>query len=143
MSFEPRISLITLGVADVAASTAFYHRLGFEPAPQSNAEVTFLPLQGVVLALFGADALAQDAGVAPGGGGFRGVALAYNVRAEEEVARMLAFAVEAGGRLLKPAQKAFWGGTSGYFADPDGHVWEIAHNPFFPMDESGALRLST
>lgn len=75
--------------------------------------------------------------------GFAGVALAYNVRAEEEVARMLAFAVEAGGRLLKPAQKAFWGGTSGYFADPDGHVWEIAHNPFFPMDETGALRLST
>lgn len=125
---DPRISLVTLGVADVAASAAFYERLGLTRI-ESPPEVAFFSLNGTWLGLYGREALAEDATVDANGSGFRGVTLAHNVASEEEVDAVLAEAVEAGATLVKPGQKVFWGGYSGYFADPDGHLWEVAHNP--------------
>ena len=138
---DARLSLVTLGVADMVRSRAFYEALGFKPSSASNPAVTFFDAGGVVLALFGRDELAHDSNVASGGSGFSGVTLAHNVRSQEDVDRVIAHAVNRGGTLLKPAQKAFWGGYSGYFADPDGHIWEVAFNPFFPLDASGHVRL--
>lgn len=138
---EPRLSFVTLGVADMARSRAFYERLGFTASPMSQEAVTFFSAGGVVLALFGRDALAEDAHVPPDGSGFSGIALAHNVRRREDVAVVLAEAESAGGRILKPAQDVFWGGHSGYFADPDGHLWEVAWNPFIPFTEDGRLVL--
>lgn len=138
---EPRLSLVTLGVADLARARAFYERMGFVASPASNDNVAFFKAGGVVLALFGRTALAHDAGVADTPSGFSGVTLAHNVRSESEVDTVLAAAVVAGGRLVQPARRVFWGGFSGYFADPDGHLWEVAHNPFFPLDAQGAVAL--
>ena len=128
---KPRISMITLGVRDMARAAAFYERgLGL-PRMASPPEVAFFTLNGTWLALFGRDALAQDAGVPAEGGGFAGVALAHNVASEAEVDAVVAQAVAAGARLVKAPRKVSWGGYSGYFADPDGHLWEVAHNPHF------------
>lgn len=138
---EPRISLITLGVRDVARSRAFYEALGFLPSSASTDDVAFFQLGGAALGLFGWDPLAQDAGVDPTGEGFRGVTIAHNVRSKEEVASVLAAAAAAGGRIVKPAQDVFWGGHHGYVADPDGHLWEIAWNPFFPLADDGSIQL--
>ncbi len=138
---EPRLSFVTLGVADVARSRAFYERLGFSASKASNEAVTFFNAGGVVLALFGRKALAEDAGVANAPAAFSGVALAHNVRSEADVDAVLAEATAAGGRIVKPAQRAAWGGWTGYFADPDGHLWEVAHNPFFPLDAHGIVQL--
>lgn len=138
---EPRLSLVTLGVADVGLARAFYERLGFVASSASSDSVAFFDAGGVVLALFGRAALAHDAGVAGTSPGFSGVTLAHNVRSEPEVDAVMAAAIAAGGRLVKPAQRVFWGGWSGYFADPDGHLWEVAHNPFFPLDANGAVEL--
>jgi catechol 2,3-dioxygenase-like lactoylglutathione lyase family enzyme len=138
---EPRLSFVTLGVADVARSRSFYEALDFKASAASEAGVAFFDAGGVVLALFGREALAEDAGAELGTPGRANVALAHNVGSEAEVDRVLGEAVAAGGKLLKPGQKAFWGGYSGYFADPDGHIWEIAHNPFMPLDENGRVTL--
>ena len=138
---EPRLSFITLGVADVARARAFYAKLGFKASSASNESVTFFDAGGVVLALFARDALATDAGVPNDGHGFPGIAMAHNVRTEAEVAGVLAEAEAAGATVLKPSQKAFWGGQTGYFADPDGHVWEVAYNPFMPLDDCGIVTL--
>lgn len=138
---EPRLSLVTLGVADVARARTFYERLGFKASSASNESVTFFDAGGVVLGLFGRAALAQDAHVPEAGSGFSAIALAHNVRTEAEVDAVLAEAAAAGGRIVKPAQRVFWGGWSGYFADPDAHLWEVAHNPFFPFDAAGRLQL--
>jgi catechol 2,3-dioxygenase-like lactoylglutathione lyase family enzyme len=138
---EPRLSLITLGVADLAVSRAFYGRLGFTESPAGNESVAFLQAGGVVLALYGAEALAEDAATPFSPPGFRAVTLAHNVRAKEQVAEVLAEAEQAGARIVKPAQDVFWGGHSGYFADPDGHLWEVAYNPFFPLDPAGQVKL--
>ena len=128
---QPRISMITLGVRDLARSIEFYRDgLGLPMRERDGDEIAFFPLKGTWLALYGHDALAEDATVPSAGSGFAGVALAHNVSAEADVERVLAQAVAAGGTLVKPAQKVFWGGYSGYFADPDGHLWEVAHNPF-------------
>ncbi len=128
---KPRISMITLGVRDLAASIAFYERgLGL-PRMASPPEVAFFTLDGTWLGLYGREALAEDATLPAEGHGFAGVALAHNVASEAEVDAVLEQAVAAGARLVKPGQKAFWGGYSGYFADPDGHLWEVAHNPHF------------
>jgi predicted lactoylglutathione lyase len=136
---ERRVSLITLGVRDLARSRAFYEAIGFRPSSSSQDEIVFIQLSGgVALALFGWDALAEDAQVSPEGHGFRGVTLAHNVRAREEVAPILAEAARAGGRIVKPAQDVFWGGHCGYFADLDGHLWEVAFNPNQP---TGAFHL--
>lgn len=136
-----RLSLVTLGVADVASSRHFYEAMGLTASSASQAEVAFFQLGNVVLGLFGRADLAQDANVPDGPPGFSGVALAWNVASESEVDDALAQAVANGGRLVKPGQKVFWGGYSGYFADPDGHLWEVAFNPFFPLDAAGRVSL--
>jgi catechol 2,3-dioxygenase-like lactoylglutathione lyase family enzyme len=139
---EPRLSLVTLGVKDIALSRRFYARLGFKASQASNDSVAFFNAGGVVLALFGHSALAEDAHVeAADPPGFRGIALAHNVRSEAEVNAVIAEAVKAGGRLVKQGEKVFWGGYSGYFADPDGHLWEVAFNPHFLLDATGRVQL--
>ncbi|MBI4312273.1 MAG: VOC family protein [Chloroflexi bacterium] len=140
---QPRISLITLGVADLERAIRFYRDgLGFPMSGASVAgEVAFFRTGGVALALYPRHLLAHDANLAPEGTGFGGIALAHNVRAKEEVDDVISQAVAAGGRLLKAARQADWGGYSGYFADPDGHPWEVAWNPFFPFAADGTLQL--
>ena len=138
---ETRISLITLGVANVAAARAFYERLGFVASPASQAEVAFFQLNGMALALYGRDPLASDVGLAPGPPAFAGVTLAQNLRSPEEVDRTYAEAIAAGAGPRRPPQRAPWGGYVGYFADPDGHLWELAWNPAFPLDDVGNLTL--
>jgi uncharacterized protein len=145
---DPRISVVTLGVADVGRARQFYERLGWRAHPSSNPHVAFFQANGMVFALYGRAALAEDAHLALGddpgsgsGSGFGGVTLAYNVATKAEVAPMLQAAQDAGGRLLKPAQDVFWGGHSGYFADADGHVWEVAWNPHWTLGPDGTIRL--
>ena len=138
---EPRISIITLGVADVARARRFYEALGWEASRASTADITFFQAGGMVLALYGRDALANDATVPRGGAEFAGFTLAYNTRDKAETDAVLAAAVAAGGRLVKPAHDAFWGGYSGYFVDPDGHLWEVAWNPHFRLAPDGAVAL--
>ena len=138
---EPRLSLVTLGVSDVRRSRVFYEALGFKAGRASEESVTFFPAGGVVLALFGRSALAEDATVADSKPGFSGVALAHNARSERDVDKALMEAVAAGAKLIKPAGKTFWGGYAGYFADPDGHLWEVAHNPYFRFDAEGRIVL--
>ncbi|MDH3582960.1 MAG: VOC family protein [Phycisphaerae bacterium] len=126
---QPRISMITLGVDDLARSIAFYEAgLGF-PRMDSSPDIAFFTLSGTWLGLYGRGALAEDAMVPAEASGFPGFALAHNVSSEAEVEQVLEEAVAAGATLVKPAQKVFWGGYSGYFKDPDGYLWEVAHNP--------------
>lgn len=136
-----RMSLITLGVADIAAATAFYEGFGLRKSSASQESVSFFQLGPSVLGLFGRDALKEDSNAATIWTGNGGITLARCVGSEAEVDRLLAHAENLGATILKPAQRAFWGGYHGYFADPDGHAWEIAHNPFFEMDEDGNLVL--
>ena len=135
---KPRISMITLGVNDLAKSVEFYEKgLGL-PKMESPPGVAFFPLNGSWLSLYSRAALAEDAMVSVEGGGFEGFTLAHNLSSEADVDALIAQAVAAGATLVKPAQKVFWGGYSGYFKDPDGHLWEIAHNPIFwvgPKDD--------
>jgi len=138
---EPRLSIVTLGVADVAKARAFYEALGFKASAASQDTITFMDAGGVVLALYNRAALAEDAHVPPTAPGFSGVTLAHNVRSEAEADAVLAHAEACGGKIMKPAQKVFWGGYSGYFSDPDGHLWEVAFNPFAAFDEAGRLVL--
>jgi uncharacterized protein len=138
---EQRVSLITLGVEDVARSRAFYEALGWKASAASQEEVTFFQAGGMVVALWGRKALADDATVKNSRPDFSGVALAWIGRNEAEVDAVLVEAVAAGGKLVKPAQKTFWGGYAGYFADPDGHLWEVAHNPYWQLDEAGGVHL--
>ncbi|MCA9079465.1 MAG: VOC family protein [Planctomycetaceae bacterium] len=136
-----RVNLITLGVADVAAATAFYERLGWRKSSASNADVTFFHSSGSVLGLYGRAALAEDAHVPDSEPGFSGVALARNFPSEAEVDAAFAHAVQCGATPVKSPQKVFWGGYSGYIADPDGHLWEYAHNPLMPLDDQGRMTL--
>jgi catechol 2,3-dioxygenase-like lactoylglutathione lyase family enzyme len=141
---EQRLSLVTLGVADLARSRRFYEEgLGWRASSASTDDVAFFQLGGIALALWGRAELAADAGLPPPGpgGGFGGVALAHNVHRREEVDAVLARARAAGGRDLRPGTGTAWGGYTGYFADPDGHLWEVAWNPFFALDADGTLRL--
>lgn len=135
---KPRISMITLGVRDLAAAIDFYeHGLGF-PRMESPPEVAFFVLNGTWLGLYGREALAEDATVSAEGEGFESFSLAHNVGSEKEVDEVVSQAVDAGATLVKQPQKVFWGGYSGYFKDLDGHLWEVAHNPLFwvgPVDE--------
>lgn len=138
-----RMSLITLGVADVAAATAFYEQFGLRKSSASQESVSFFQLGPTVLGLFGREALAEDGNAASVWSGNGGITLAQTLPSEAEVDRLMAHAEAIGATILKTPQRAFWGGYHGYFADPDGHVWEIAHNPFFKMDEAGNLILPT
>lgn len=134
-----RLHLVTLGVGDVERAARFYEALGLQRRLTNAKDVAFFEAGGVVIALFGRAALAEDAALQDTEPGFGGFALACNVRSEDEVGALLRKAAAAGGRILKPAQRAVWGGYAGYFADPDGHPWEVAHNPQFPFDARGAL----
>ena len=138
---EQRLSVVTLGVRDLAASRAFYNRLGWRESSAGNAEVAFFQCGGLVFALWGRDALADDAGVQADGKGFANISLAHNVRSKEDVDAMLKEAEKAGARILKPAAESSWGGRTGYFADPDGFAWEVAWNPGFEILPDGAVRL--
>ncbi|MGH7359337.1 MAG: VOC family protein [Candidatus Rokuibacteriota bacterium] len=137
---EPRVTLITLGVTDVARSRRFYEALGWRASGASQADVTFFQLGGIALSLWSRAELARDAQV-PDPGGWGGVALAHNARTRAEVDAILAEARTAGARILKPAHDTFWGGYAAYFADPDGHAWEVAWNPHFPLRPDGSLEL--
>ena len=141
MKSSARLSLVTLGVRDVARSTDFYKALGFPVSDASvPGEVTFFKTDGGILAVWGFKDLADDAGLAvqPGGdAGYRGSALAMNLDSPADVDALLGAAVAAGAHLTKPAMATFYGGYAGYFADPDGHLWEVAHNPHWPIGEDG------
>ena len=135
---KPRINMITLGVSDLEESTRFYEQGVNLPQMPYEGEITFFELNGTWLALYPWEALADDAQVPSEGSGFRGITLAHNVTSKEEVDEVLRQAVEAGGKLVKPAQDVFWGGYSGYFSDPDGHLWEVTWAGDFwpgPKDE--------
>lgn len=136
---EPRISIVTLGVDDMKRARAFYERLGWSAAASSNDKVTFFNMGGMIFGLYGRKALAEDAQVEFAPSLFTGVSLAHNCESEDRVDAVMAFAEAAGAKVVKQPEKAFWGGYSGYFSDPDGHLWEIAHNPFFPLDEDGRI----
>ncbi len=136
-----RINLVTLGVEDVASSRAFYEHLGFTASGSDSEEVAFFDMNGTVLGIYGRGPLAEDAGVRADGAGFRGVSLAINFETKAEVDDALAFAEKCGGRVVQPAREVFWGGYSGYFADPEGHLWELAYNPFMVLDDKGQMSL--
>ena len=136
---EPRISIVTLGVDDMQRARGFYERLGWTAASSSNENVTFFNMAGTVFGLYGRKALAEDAGVEYSTAAFTGVSLAHNCQSEQQVDEVMAFAEAAGAKVVKAPEKVFWGGYSGYFADPEGHLWEVAYNPFFPLDEDGRI----
>jgi len=138
---EPRISIVTLGVENLARAVRFYEAMGLKRHRGITDNVAFFQMGGSILALWPREDLAKDAGIADIGPGFRAAALAYNTRSDAEVEEMLAGAERAGGRIVKPAQRAFWGGWYGYFADPEGHLWEVAHNPAFPINAEGRISL--
>jgi hypothetical protein len=138
---EQRVSLITLGVADLKRSSDFYERLGWRRSMAKAEGVVFFQTGGMALALFPRHELAKDANVDADGSGFNGVSLAYNARSRVEVDLVLAEAEAAGAKIQKPAQEAFWGGYSGYFSDPDGFLWEVAWNPDFAVAEDGSIRI--
>jgi len=124
------MSMVTLGVTDLQRSIAFYEQgLGF-PRRGEDADVAFFNLNGTWLGLYGRDALAEDAAVSSAGSGFRGVTISHNVHSEKEVDQIMQHALAAGAGLVKQAQPTSWGGYGGYFSDPDGHLWEVAYNPF-------------
>ena len=128
---QPRISMVSLGVADLERATTFYQEgLGLPRLKPYKDTITFFDLNGSWLGLYPWDLLAEDAGVSPSGEGYRGVALAHNLHTKEAVDELMQQAVAAGATLIKEPQEVFWGGYSGYFADPDGHLWELAYNPF-------------
>lgn len=139
---QQRLSLVTLGVQDLSRSLQFYRDgLGWKPASNSNDEITFFQLGGMVLSLYSRLSLSADATVDPAGTGFSGITLAYNTRSREEVDAVLQLVERLGERIVKPAEDVFWGGYSGYFADPDGHLWEVAWNPFWTIDDAGQVVL--
>lgn len=139
---EQRLSLITLGVADLADSIRFYEALGWKRALKAAEGVAFFQLGPIGLSLYPIEELAKDAGVHwRGHGGFSGIALAHNVRTREEVDKTVAELKDAGATITRPAQDMFWGGYSAYIADPDGHPWEIAWNPGFPLGKDGGITI--
>jgi hypothetical protein len=141
VSVPARISLVTLGVRDLAGMVGFYERLGWRKSSASAGDVAFFHTGGGTLALFPAEELAKDARVDARGEGFRRVALAINVPEKADVDAAIESAKRAGATITKPAEDAFWGGRSGYFADPEGNLWEVAWNPGFPLKEDGSIRL--
>ena len=136
-----RVTLITLGVADMTRSRAFYAALGWQMHPRSQEEMTVYQANGFAFGLFGLDDLAKDQGRPGAPLGMGASTLAQNYETEAEVDAAFARALAAGATALKKPQKVFWGGYSGYFTDPDGHVWEVAMNPFWPLNDDGSLTL--
>ena len=139
---EQRLSIITLGVSDMKKSRAFYDALGWQVASEDQSEeIVAYNLQSMALALYPLDKLAEDAKIeTPARPQYSTHTIAYNVNSEAEVDQTLKDAVTAGATLVKPAEKVFWGGYSGYFADPDGNLWEVAHNPFSALGPNGEFQ---
>jgi catechol 2,3-dioxygenase-like lactoylglutathione lyase family enzyme len=138
---EQRVSLVTLGVRDLAGARRFYERLGWKTGAEPGDDVVFFQTGCMVLALWGRDQLAEDSGVEDSGG-WGGVTLAYNARSPAEVDGVMQEAEAAGATITRPARETFWGGYSGAFADPEGHAWEVAHNPHWTLDEDGSIRVA-
>lgn len=136
---EQRVSLITLGVRDLARATEFYRRLGW--IGQETQSTVFFQAGGLAVVLWDRAELAADAGVDDAGASFGGIALAHNVRSTDEVDQLLATAAEAGATITQPARTTFYGGYAGCFVDTEGHAWEVAHNPGFALNEDGTLTL--
>jgi uncharacterized protein len=137
---EQRLSLVTLGVGDLARARAFYEEMGWTTRADPGDDVVFFSTPGCILALWDRARLAEDTAIGdPGGWG--GITLAYNVRSPEEADQVLAEAEAAGGRILRAGAETFWGGYSGVFADPEGHPWEVAHNPHWTLNEDGSVTL--
>jgi uncharacterized protein len=136
------LHLVTLGVGDFETSKKFYlETLGWKPSSSGGEDVVFIQAGGIVISIYPREKLAEDALVSPEGHGFAGITLAYNAQSEAEVDEIIRDLKAKGVKILKEPQKAFWGGYSSYFADPDGYGWEVAYNPFFPFDENGNLKL--
>jgi predicted lactoylglutathione lyase len=140
VSVEQRVSLVTLGVGDLGRARAFYEALGWHTNAGPDDDVVFFQAGGMVLALWDRARLAEDSGVEDGGG-YGGITLAHNVRAPEEVDAIAAAAEAAGGTITRAPAETFWGGYSGAFTDPDGHAWEVAHNPHWTLAEDGSVSL--
>jgi catechol 2,3-dioxygenase-like lactoylglutathione lyase family enzyme len=139
---DQRINVVTLGVASIERARSFYcDALGWQPSETSTDEIVFIPMGAIVLALYPRGLLAEDARLGAEGTGFGGITLAQNVATKPEVDAALGAAVQAGGKVLRPAQEVFWGGYSGYFADPDGHAWEVAYNPHWSLTPDGRVVL--
>jgi uncharacterized protein len=137
---EQRLSLVTLGVRDLGRARTFYEALGWKTNAAPDDDVVFFQAGGMIVALWGRDQLAEDSGVEDGGG-WGGVTLAYNARGPEEVDTVIDVARAAGARIVREGAKTFWGGYSGVFVDPDGHPWEVAHNPHWTIREDGSISL--
>lgn len=141
MTIPQRLTMVTLGVADVARSTTFYESLGWRRSSASQETITFFRMQGSALGLFQRESLADDAGVSADGAGFRAVTIALNCADRDEVDTVFDEWVAAGAEPVKRPEAVAWGGYSSYVADPDGHLWELAHNPFAPNDADGFMPL--
>ena len=141
MTLPARISLVTLGVTDLTRSIAFYDAFGWDRVHDANDNVAFYRTGGAILSLFGLENLAQDAKLSPERSGFSGSTLAINLASEAEVDAAFTHVASIGATVLKPAEHVFWGGYSGYFADPDGYAWEVAFNPHWPLNEDGLPQL--
>ena len=137
---QQRLSLVTLGVSDVARARAFYEALGWKTGAEPGDDVVFFQSGGMIVALWGRDQLAEDSGVTDSGG-WGGVTLAHNVGSPAEVDAVIAEAEAAGATIARPGAETFWGGYSGAFIDPDGHPWEVAHNPHWTLGEDGSIKL--
>jgi uncharacterized protein len=137
---DQRLSLVTLGVHDLARARAFYEALGWRTGAGPEDDVVFFQAGGMIVALWGREQLAEDSGVEDAGG-WGGVTLAYNTRSVEEVDAVIAEAEAAGGKIARHGAETFWGGYSGVFIDPDGHPWEVAHNPHWTIGDDGSVSL--
>lgn len=135
---EQRLTIVGLGVKDLIVSTEFYEdKFGWKKMSSSNENISFFELNGILLSLYPKDKLAEDAGVSAEGSGFNSFSLAFNTRSKEEVDTLIEELRSKGVKIIKQPEEAFWGGYSSYIADPDEHLWEIAFNPFLPLDEEG------
>ena len=139
-SVDQRVSLVTLGVADLARARAFYEGLGWVTRAEPGGDVCFFQAGGMIVALWSREKLADDSGV-DDSGGWGGVTLAHNVSSPAEVNAVIDHARRAGARIAREGAKTFWGGYSGVFVDPDGHPWEVAHNPHWPLSDDGSIVL--
>jgi uncharacterized protein len=138
---EQRLSLVTLGVKDLQRARAFYEALGWTTRAEPDDDVVFFQAGGMIVALWDRTKLAEDSGVEDGGG-WGGITLAHNVRSPAEVDAIIAQAEAAGANIARPGAETFWGGYSGVFLDPDGHPWEIAHNPRWTLGQDGSVTLA-
>ena len=138
---EQRLTVVTLGVSDLARARAFYEALGWTTGAEPDDDVVFFQSGGMVVALWGRSQLAEDSGVTEGEG-WGGITLAHNVRSPVDVDAVLAEAQRAGATITRPGGETFWGGYSGVFVDPDGYPWEVAHNPHWTLEEDGSVKLA-